>query len=399
MADHDLRKLIKDELPSLRDLRQELHRHPQLGYEETYASEAVQRELTAASVPHQAGLAETGVVGWLPEANTGSMPAVGLRADMDALPIQEDTGLDYASEHDGLMHACGHDGHTTMLIGAARVLARCQRDLPQPVKFVFQPAEEEGAGAARMIEDGALDNSTGGIVMGRMFGLHNWPLLELGHVGMRDGVFMAAAKRLAITLDGAGGHAASPHQTADPVIAASHLITALQTVVSRNLKPTDAAVVSVTSMSAGLAFNVIPDSVTLIGTVRTLKDATSELVERRIHELAHHVAAGFGCHATVSISEGYPVTINDPAAAEQLRQTAGETIGPDRVVDLLDPSMGAEDFAFYGRKVPAAFCFLGIRPPDAESWPNLHSPHYEFNDDVIATGVELLCRLALQPNP
>lgn len=397
VATDRLRALIDDELAELVAIRHDLHAHPELGYEETRTSGVVQRELEAAGIDFARNLAGgTGVLGHLP--GTGAA-AIGLRADMDALPLREQTGLDYASVNEGTMHACGHDGHTTMLVGAARVLARIAREqtLPRPVTFVFQPAEEGGAGGKRMVEDGCLTGDVLGPPIEQMFGLHGWPRFSLGVVGTRPGPLLAAADIFTITVHGTGTHAAFPHFGRDPIVAASAIVTAVQTIAARSTNPLDSIVVSVTQINGGTAHNVIPDRVEMIGTVRTLLAETQQLAIERLKSIAVGVAEAHGCHADVDYQIHYPVTRNDPGAAKIFMDTATDGLGPDRVLDVPAPAMGGEDFSYYCHEVPSCFFLLGLRPPARTSMPELHQPTFDFNDDAMATGVEMFCRLALRP--
>ena len=390
-----LRDLVKQELPDLLAIRHDLHAHPELGYQEHRTSSVVQRELKEAGVAFVGDLAGgTGVLGHLP-GEAGA--AIGLRADMDALPIEEQTGLPYASTNPGVMHACGHDGHTTILIGAARVLARLSQDapLPHPVTFTFQPAEEGGAGGRRMVEEGCLDGSVIGPPVQSMFGLHGWPHLPLGIVSTRPGPMLAAADAFDMLIKGTGGHAAYPQVTRDAIVAASAVISAAQHLVSRNVGPLDSVVVSFTQFHAGTAHNIIPSEVQLNGTVRTLTPEMRELAHQRLTEIAHHIARAHGCEAQVQIHHGYPVTANDPDAVETFNAIARRAFGADAVQHMADPVMGGEDFSYYGQKVPSCFFALGLIPQDQKSMPDLHQPTFNFNDDAIAMGVEMFCRLAL----
>jgi amidohydrolase len=390
-----LRDLIQRELPDLIGIRRDLHAHPELGYQEKRTSGVVQRELAAADVALEAGLAGgTGVLGHLPGRGD---KAVGLRADMDALPIQETGDPDYRSRHDGVMHACGHDGHTTILIGAARVLAKIARDggLPRPVTFVFQPAEEGGAGGQKMVEAGCLDGSVLGPPVEHVFGLHGWPRVPLGVVGTRPGPITAAADAFDITVRGTPCHAAWPQVGQDPVVAASAVVTSLQTICSRNVGALESVVVSVTQVHGGTTYNIIPAQVELGGTVRTLSPEIRDLAQKRLAEVAEAVAAAHGCRADVDYRRGYPVTVNDVGAVALFNDVAAEALGDHRVVEMPEPVMGGEDFAFYGQVVPACFFVLGLIP-EGGSIAELHQPTFDFNDDAIATGVELFCRLALR---
>jgi len=390
-----IRSLVAEELPRLVALRRDLHRHPEVGYEEVRTAGVIVRELAEAGVAHVGGLAGgTGVLAHVPGPGDR---AVALRADIDALPILESSGRPYASATPGRMHACGHDGHTAIMVGTARVLARLasHRPLPRPVTLVFQPAEEGGAGGRRMVEDGALDGSRLGCPVAEIHALHGWPELELGHVATRDGAMMAASDRFEIAIDGAGAHAAWPHRSADPIVCAAATVTALQSVVSRNVPPLEAAVVSVTVIEAGSAFNVIPNRAVLKGTLRSLSEETRCLVERRVERIAHGIAEAHGCRATCDLQRGYPVTVNHPAAVSRFRSVAREALGEARVHHMAAPVMGGEDFAFYGAHVPSCYWTLGLAPGGAP-YPPLHAPDFDFNDDAIATGVELMCCLAVR---
>ena len=402
---------IAQDLPDLVRIRHELHAHPQLGYEETFASELVQRELAARDIPFQAGVAKTGVVGWLlPErggagfpgaeaageaANAGATGAIALRADMDALPLDEATGLPYASGTPGVMHACGHDGHVAILIGAARALERLRDRLPRPVKLIFQPAEERLGGAAKMVEAGALDERTGGVKADAVFALHGFPGVDLGSVATRGGPIMSGADNFDILVRGRGGHGAIPQRAADPILAAAHVVTALQSIASRNVDPLAAAVVTVGKLHAGTAFNIIPESARIEGTVRTFEPPVAALVHERIRAIAQQVAGGLGCSADVRIEPYYPVTANDPGATDRFLRVARGVLGEAAVKSLDKPEMGSEDFSFYAQRVPGCYFFLGLHPPGAEPSPPNHSPLFDFTDAAVGIGVRLFAALAL----
>jgi amidohydrolase len=409
LATATLRELIHAELADLIAIRHDLHAHPELGYEEHRTSQVVQRELTRAGVEFKAGLAGgTGVLGHLPTAENHSSilkhrpsigSAIGLRADMDALPILEVPGLPHCSTVRGKMHACGHDGHTTILIGVARVLAKIARangGLPRPVTLVFQPAEEGGGGAKRMIDDGCLNGKVLGPPVANMFGLHGWPHLPLDVVATKPGALLAASDRFDITVKGIGAHAAFPHVGRDPIIAASAIVNAVQTIASRNVNPLDSIVISITMIHGGTAFNIIPTDVVISGTVRTLSAQVQELAQRRLLEIATNVAKAHGCEATMEYRKNYPVTMNDTGAVEIFDAVAKASLGEERVKALPQPVMGSEDFSFYCHEVPSCFFVLGLVPHGKSSMPMLHQPDFDFNDDAIATGVEMFCRLALR---
>jgi amidohydrolase len=393
-----LRTLIDAELEALVAIRRDLHAHPELGYEEHRTSGVIRRELEAAGIAHVGDLAGgTGVLGHLPGAGER---AIGLRADIDALPITERTGLPYASTHEGRMHACGHDGHTTILLGAARVLARLAAEggLPRPVTFCFQPAEEGGAGGERMVAEGCLDGTVIGPPVEAMFGLHGWPLMALGEAGSRPGPLLAAADMFSATITGVGGHAAAPHLTRDPVVAAAATVQALQQIASRHADPCDSVVVSVTQIHGGTAHNIIPGAVKIGGTVRTVTEATRTMARERLHAIIRAVSEAHGTTAEITWRDGYPVTHNDPGAFATAMDALGATLGAEHVFDLPHPTMGGEDFSYYGQRVPAAFVFLGLRPAGvaAEDAPQLHQDSFDFNDEAIAHGVDWFCRLALR---
>ena len=394
-----LRQLIAQEVPDLVAIRRDLHAHPEIGYEEQRTSQVVQRELKKAGIEFVANLAGgTGVMAHIATQSNGQ--AIGLRADMDALPILEETGLPHASTIPGKMHACGHDGHTTILIGAARVLAKIARQSPQsvprPISFVFQPAEEGGAGGQKMVQEGCLTGKIIGPPVANMFGLHGWPRLPLGTVGTRPGPLLAASDRFDIIVKGIGAHAAFPHVSRDPIVAAATIVSSLQTIASRNVDPLASVVVSVTMLNSGSAYNVIPSQAKISGTVRTLTPDVLHLTQRRIEEIATNTAKAFGCEATFEYRLGYPVTRNDAGAVEMFNTIARTMLGEPSVINLPSPVMGGEDFAFYCQEVPSCFFVLGLIPPGKKSVPDLHQPTFDFNDDAIAIGVEMFCRLALR---
>lgn len=387
--------LAANDLQHIADIRHDLHAHPELGYEEQRTSGVVQRELTAAGVEFVAGLAGgTGVLGYLPAtAHPDSAPTVALRADMDALPIEENTGKSYSSTVPGKMHACGHDGHTSILIGTARQLARTQ-ERPNNVLLVFQPAEEGGAGGRRMCEDGVLAGKVLGKPVDMIFGLHGFPYMKVGQMGTRTGPLLAAADWFTIEVRGKGGHAAMPHAGVDPIVVASHIVTALQTISSRNVSPLDSIVVTIGVLKAGTAHNVIPDTATMVGTLRTLTPETRDLGERRIGEICTSIAAAFGAGVQIDFHRGYPVTHNDPRATAHMRKVLGASGLWEGEVP---PVMGGEDFSFYGQHVPASFYWLGLMSEGQEGYPNLHAAEFDFNDEALPVGIRAMCELALAP--
>jgi amidohydrolase len=397
-----LRELIQGELPELTAIRHDLHAHPELGYQENRTSGVVHRELAGAQIALKGGLAGgTGVLGHLPGR---AEKAVGLRADMDALPIQETAGLDWRSQHDGVMHACGHDGHTTILIGAARVLSGIARDggLPRPVTFVFQPAEEGGAGAQKMVEAGCLDGSLLGPPVEQMFGLHGWPSVPLGVVGTRPGPITAAADAFDITVRGTACHAAWPDVGQDPIVAAAAVVTALQTICSRSVSPLESVVVSVTQVHGGTTYNIIPGEVALGGTVWTLKAEVRDLAEKRVVEVADAAARAHGCRAEANYRRGYPATVNDPTAVAIFSEVAAAALGDDRVIEVEQPVMGGEDFTYYGQVVPACFFVLGpstttpSRPAwsCSAAWPSENRGSYRFPQQCRAAQLRAVSQTA-----
>jgi amidohydrolase len=392
-----LNALIMDVLPEIVDIRHDLHAHPQLGYEETYASGVVQKYLKKWGIPFVAGIAETGVVAWIepPHIHNGTA-AVGLRADLDALPITEASGLPYASIIPGRMHACGHDGHTSILLATARVLMQIRDQLPQPVRLVFQPAEEFGAGAEKMIQHGALSEKFGGRRVAAMFGLHGTPHLPVGFVATKPGPLLAGCMDFDIVIHGVGGHAAMPQFAVDPLLPSASLLLAIQSIVSRNIDPIIPAVISVGSIHGGDAANVIPDSVTISGTIRAHDDAVFQQVHQRLTDLARHTAEGMNCRSDITFTPAYPAVINHPQTADFAMDAARRSVGEQRFVRLETAFMPSEDFAFYGKAVPSCFSFIGVRPPERESYPPLHSPLYDFTDAALEIGVRLMCEYALQ---
>lgn len=391
-----LNELIEGELGDVTEIRHDLHRHPQTSYEETYASEVVQRELGKCGVDYEAGLAETGVVGWIVPKGMEGMNAIGLRADMDALKLSEETGVDWASENEGYMHACGHDGHTAFLIGAARVLSKQRDDLPCPVKFVFQPAEEGGGGANRMVKEGALEEKIGGVKVGAMLGLHGWSDGEIGNLETKSGPIMACTHSVTIRVHGSGGHAARPHLNSDTIVASAAIVTGLQTIVGRDVEAGDAAVVSIASVQGGEVFNVIPSCVTMLGTIRTLDDDVLEMICERVKAIAGKIAEAHGCRAEVELTGGYPVTANDEVATKYVFGVSRSVLGEDNVATFKRATMGGEDFSYYAKEVPSCFSFIGVATKGAKDYPKLHQPRYDFNDEALGIGMRLMCRYALE---
>lgn len=385
---------IVDSAAAIQDIRRNIHAHPELRFEENRTADLVADALSSWGIPIFRGLGKTGVVGRL-DGDLGPGKMIGLRADMDALPLQEQNTFAHASRHAGKMHACGHDGHTAMLLGAAEYLSN-HRDFAGTVIFIFQPAEEGGGGAREMIEDGLFDQ----FPCDAVFGLHNWPGLEAGHFGVTPGPMMASSNEFTITIKGKGGHAALPHNSADPVLTGAQVVSALQSIITRNKRPVDAAVLSVTQFHAGETSNVIPDSAMIGGTVRTFTNEVLDLIERRLTEVAHHVASGFDCQAEVEFMRNYPPTINYDTETQFAIKVMQELVGEQRVNTRIDPTMGAEDFAFMLQKKPGCYVFLGNGDGDHRSLGHgmgpchLHNPSYDFNDELIPVGVSYWVKLA-----
>ena len=378
------------DIPFLADLaaiRQDIHAHPELAFKEARTSDIVARELAAYGLEVHRGLARTGVVGVLRKGN--STRAIGLRADMDALPLQEKNDFAHRSNYQGLMHACGHDGHTTLLLGAARYLAENQHSLnfDGTVYFIFQPAEESEAGAAVMIEDGLFEQ----FPMDAVFGLHNWPGIAAGEMCIMPGPVMAGTCSFEINVRGHGSHAGMPHQSVDTLVVASQLVLALQTVVSRNMHPCEAAVVSVTQIHGGEALNIIPDDAVLRGTIRTFKKEVQLLVEQSIERLCNGMASTFGAQIEVSFDRRYPPTINSVAETGLCYQSAEAVLGADKILQNELPSMGAEDFAYMLQVKPGCYVWLGNGPGTGGC--SLHNPHYDFNDKILPVGISYWIKL------
>ena len=371
--DHD----VDDLLEELIAFRRDIHAHPELAFKEVDTANKVAQSLRDIGLEVITGIGKTGVVGTLKAGN--SPRTIGLRADMDALPIVEQTGLPYASCNHGVFHGCGHDGHTTMLLGAARHLAR-SKNFDGTVHFIFQPAEEGEAGAKAMIEDGLFER----FPCDRVYAFHNWPDLPAGTIATRPGPIMAAADKFSIQVKGKGGHAAVPHQTPDAILAASELVTQLNTIVSRRIAPTSTAVLSVTQISGGSSHNVLPGSVELTGTVRTFDPQVQDQIEVAIRQVIEGVGIATGTQISIDYNRYYPATINADAAAQHALDVAA-TVG--NAVEAPQPAFTSEDFAFMLQACEGAYIWLG-QGKGGKHIP-LHHPEFDFNDEIIATGVKL----------
>ena len=360
--------------------RRDIHAHPELGFEEERTSDIVAAKLAEFGITVHRGLGGTGVVGTLKGLGTGSGRTIGLRADMDALPMPEANDFDHASRHAGKMHACGHDGHTTMLLGAARYLAET-RNFDGTVHFIFQPAEEGLGGAKRMIDDGLFRQFD----CEQIYGLHNWPELPAGQIAVHPGPVMAAANQFEILVTGHGAHAAMPHRGIDPVLVSAHIITAAQSLVSRGTNPADSAVVSITVLEAGTAANVIPDRARLLGTMRTFSEENHRRIQEQFARLVSSIAEGLGAKAELRFRPGYPATVNSEPEARIAAAAAAKVVGDENVVWAPAPTMAAEDFGYMLKERPGAYIWLGHgghRGPSCR----LHNPHYDFNDAILTTG-------------
>ncbi|NMG38083.1 amidohydrolase [Chelativorans sp. ZYF759] len=364
--------------------RQHIHRHPELGYQEHETSAFVAEKLRAFGCDDVVtGMGRTGVVGII-RGSRGVGPTIGLRADMDALPITELSGKPYASSVPGKMHACGHDGHTAMLLGAAKYLAET-RNFAGSVAVIFQPAEEGGGGGLAMVQDGLMER----FGIQSVFGMHNLPGRPVGHFALRPGAIMAATAEFKVKVTGRGGHAAMPHETVDPIVAASQMVAALQTITSRNLDPVASLVISVTKFNAGHAYNVIPDTAEFAGTIRSLDDAVGAKARERLTAICQGIAAAAGAMVEVEIDVNYPVTFNHEAEAALALSVAAAISGADAADGDLPPMMGGEDFSYMLQKRPGAMIFLGNG-----NTASLHNPAYDFNDEIIPTGISYWVKLA-----
>jgi amidohydrolase len=382
----------------LQQIRRDLHAHPELCYEEQRTSDLVAARLTEWGIPIVRGLGVTGVVGIL---KNGSSPrAIGLRADMDALPMQEINTFAHASRHPGKMHACGHDGHTAMLLGAAHYLST-HRNFDGTVYLIFQPAEEGGGGARRMMEDGLFEQ----FPMDAVYGMHNWPGLAVGSFGVVAGPMMASSNEFRVVIEGKGGHAAQPHRAVDPVMVAVQIAQSWQTIISREKNPLDTAVLSITQIHAGSATNVIPDEAVLIGTVRTFTTGVLDLIEQRMKDMASHVAAAFNAGIEFSFKRNYPPLVNHPEQTAFAVKTMEALVGAHNVNANVEPTMGAEDFAYMLQAKPGCYVFIGNGEGEHRAGGHglgpcqLHNASYDFNDHLLPIGASYWVQLAERSLP
>lgn len=376
----------------LEQIRRDIHAHPELCYEEHRTADAIAARLTEWGIPIVHGLGVTGVVGIIKNGNAER--AIGLRADMDALPMQELNTFDHASRHPGKMHACGHDGHTAMLLGAAHYLSR-HRNFDGTVYLIFQPAEEGGAGARRMIEDGLFER----FPMDAVYGMHNWPGLPAGSFGVIPGPMMASSNEFRVVVKGKGAHAAQPHRGIDPVMVAVQIAQSWQTIISREKNPLETAVLSITQIHAGSATNVIPDEAVLIGTVRTFSTEVLDLIERRMEEIANGVAGGFNASVDFGFKRNYPPLINHPEQTAFAVEAMRAVVGEQNVNTAVEPTMGAEDFAFMLQAKPGCYVFIGNGDGEHRAGGHglgpcqLHNGSYDFNDQLLPIGASFWARL------
>jgi IAA-amino acid hydrolase len=370
--------------------RRTIHRHPELMYEEFETSKLVQNTLKDLKIPYKKDIAITGVVGTI---GNGDGPCIALRADMDALPIHEETDIDFKSEIDGKMHACGHDCHTAMLLGAARVLKENEDKINGTIKLIFQPAEEGGAGGKMMREQGVLLEPK----VQQIFALHVAGTIPVGTLASKAGTLLAATSSIKIIVKGKGGHAAAPHHTNDPVVTGSKIVVELQTLVSRELSPLEPGVISITMANAGSAFNVIPSTMELQGTIRSLTVEGVSKLQTRVKEVAQSIAEANRCEAEVSFpGNDYPPTINDAECWELGKSAATEILGEENLIEMLDPIMGGEDFAYYTEEIPGCFSFLGVGNPDIDAVYDVHHPMFKVDEEALSLGAAIHVNTALK---
>ena len=370
--------------------RRTIHRHPELMYEEFETSKLVQNTLKELEIPYKKDIAITGVVGTI---GNGNGPCIALRADMDALPIHEETDIDFKSEIDGKMHACGHDCHTAMLLGAARVLKENEHKINGTIKLIFQPAEEGGAGGKMMREQGVLLDPK----VQQIFALHVAGTIPVGTLASKEGTLLAATSSIKILVKGKGGHAAAPHHTNDPVVTGSKIVVELQTLVSRELNPLEPGVISITMANAGSAFNVIPSTMELQGTIRSLTIEGVSNLQTRVKEVAQSIAKANRCEAEVSFpGNDYPPTINDAGCWQLGKSAAKEILGEENLIEMPDPIMGGEDFAYFTEEVPGCFSFLGVGNPDIDAVYDVHHPMFKVDEKALSLGTAIHVNTALK---
>lgn len=383
MHDH-ISRLAKEYHSEITSVRHHLHQNPELSWQEKETSALIQKFLQAIGIEVRGGIAGNGVVGIIRGTSSGRV--VGLRADIDALPITERSELPYSSQRPGVMHACGHDGHTATLLGAAKILARLRHEIKGNVVCIFQPAEENGGGGAKLLRDGALD----GLAIEGFFALHSWPYLPVGTIGIREGTMMAAVDDFEIVVHGKSGHAAQPMDAVDPVLISAHIIVALESLVTHERHGADPAVLTVTMVHGGTADNVIPAEVKVNGTLRTVEAQTRERMSRRLAEVVDGVARTFRGGAKVTIEPGYPPLVNNAVMLARVARVARAVVGETNVHQLKEPSMGGEDFAYYLQRYSGAMFRLGVGPN-----PSLHADTFDFNDAALEIGMRMMAGVAI----
>ena len=378
---------IRPEVEAIKDIliqwRRDFHQYPELGFEEHRTSSIIAETLISFGMSPKTGVGKTGVTA---DLNFGEGPTIALRADMDALPMQETSGLSFSSKHDGVMHACGHDGHMAMLLGAAKILSQMDKELIGTIRFIFQPAEEGEGGARYMIEDGCLEG------VDEIYGIHVWNYQPVGEVGAKEGPILAAADLFDIIIKGVGGHGATPQGTVDAVIVAAHLIQALQTIVSRNTNPLESTVITIGEINGGHNFNIIADKVRLAGTTRAYTKENRSMIQRRMQEIIDGVAKSFGAEITFNYTDGYPPTINHAGPVKKVLQAAGKVVGPGAGEPYL--SMGGEDFSYYLQKVPGCFFFVGSAPDGQRQFSTPHHcSHFNMDESALSVGTSVYLHL------
>ncbi|MEC7730464.1 MAG: amidohydrolase [Candidatus Neomarinimicrobiota bacterium] len=378
---------IRPEVEAIKDIliqwRRDFHQYPELGFEEHRTSSIIAETLISFGMSPKTGVGKTGVTA---DLNFGEGPTIALRADMDALPMQETSGLSFSSKHDGVMHACGHDGHMAMLLGAAKILSQMDKELTGTIRFIFQPAEEGEGGARYMIEDGCLEG------VDEIYGIHVWNYQPVGEVGTKEGPILAAADLFDIIIKGVGGHGATPQGTVDAVIVAAHLIQALQTIVSRNTNPLESTVITIGEINGGHNFNIIADKVRLAGTTRAYTKENRSMIQRRMQEIIDGIAKSFGAEITFNYTDGYPPTINHSGPVKKVLQAAGKVVGPGAGEPYL--SMGGEDFSYYLQKVPGCFFFVGSAPDGQRQFSTPHHcSHFNMDESALSVGTSVYLHL------
>ena len=388
--------LAPDFLADIQHIRRDIHAHPETSYEEHRTADLIAQKLTEWDIPFVRGLGKTGVVGIVIGTGGNSTRTVGLRADMDALPLQEANQFEHASKTPGKMHACGHDGHTAMLLGAARYLSE-NRNFDGKIVLIFQPAEEGNAGAKRMMRDGLFEQ----FPMDAVFGFHNWPGMKVGQFCLCHGPTMASSNVFTATIKGQGSHAAQPHTGIDPIVTATQIVQGWQTIISRNLNPNQSGVLSVTKIQAGTTFNIVPDEAELIGTVRTFQDEALDMIERRMEDIAVNTAKAYGAEVDFNFRRGYPTLINHERETNLIIDVLKSMVGPENIDAQMTPTMVAEDFAYFVREVPGCYIFIGNDGDEehrdaghADGVCKLHGPSYDFNDAALPYGISYLVRAA-----